>query len=127
MIHLRESDGLGHHAVRPRITVTWEQDMASKLIASQGKVKELRVVELGSRHGPPTDQIDVEVVAELDTVPDRGLGFQLRDDANRPVRQGMLDLLRDAFQLGCQTRIEYSIDLDAGKKNGIILRVILLK
>ena len=38
--------------------------MASQLIASQGKVKELRVVELGSRHGPPTDQIDVEVVAE---------------------------------------------------------------
>ena len=101
--------------------------MASKLIASQGRVKELRVVELGSRYGPPTDQIDVEVVAELDTVPDRGLGFQLRDDANRPVRQGMLDLLRDAFQLGCQTRIEYSVDLDAGKKNGIILRVILLK
>jgi hypothetical protein len=101
--------------------------MASKLIASQGRVKELRVVELGSRHGPPTDQIDVEVVAELDTVPDRGLGFQLRDDANRPVSQGMLDLLRDAFQLGYKTRIEYSIDLDAGKKNGIILRVILLK
>ena len=49
--------------------------MASQLIASQGKVKELRVVELGSRHGPPTDQIDVEVVAELDTVPDRGPGF----------------------------------------------------
>lgn len=101
--------------------------MASKLIASTGKVKELRVIELGSKHGPPTDQIDVEVVAELDTVPDRGMGFQLRNDANRPVRQGMLDLLRDAFQLGCQTRIEYSIDLDAGKKNGTIVRVILLK
>lgn len=101
--------------------------MASKLISSTGKVKELRVVELGTKHGPPTDQIDVEVVAELDTVPDRGMGFQLRDDQNRPVRQGMLDLLRDAFQLGCQTRIEYSIDLDAGKKNGVILRVILIK
>lgn len=101
--------------------------MASRLIASQGRVKELRVVELGSRHGPPTDQIDVEVVAELDTVPDRGMGFQLRNDQNRPVRQGMLDLLRDAFELGCQTRIEYSIDLEAGKKNGIILRVILIK
>jgi hypothetical protein len=101
--------------------------MATKLIASQGRVKELRVIELKSKHGPPADQIDVEVVAELDSVPDRGMGFQLRDDANRPVRQGMLDLLRDAFQLGCQTRIEYSIDLDAGKKNGIIVRVILLK
>lgn len=101
--------------------------MATKLIASQGKVKELRVVELGSRHGPPTDQIDVEVVAELDTVPDRGMGFQLRNDQNRPVREAMLDLLRLAFESGCQTQIEYSIDLDAGKKNGVILRVILRK
>lgn len=101
--------------------------MATKLIASQGKVKELRVVELGSKHGPPGDQIDVEVVAELDSVPDRGMGFQLRNDENRPVRQAMLDLLRQAFDSGSLTRIEYSIDLDAGKKNGVILRVILLK
>ena len=101
--------------------------MATELIASQGKVKELRVVELGGKHGPPGDQIDVEVVAELDSVPDRGMGFQLRNDENRPVRQAMFDLLRQAFDSGSLTRIEYSIDLDAGKKNGVILRVILLK
>jgi hypothetical protein len=101
--------------------------MASKLIASTGKVSELRVIQLRSRHGPPEDQIDVEVVAKLDTVPDRGLGFQLRDDDSRPVRQGMLDLLRDAFTTGCRTRIEYSIDLDAGKHNGLVVRVILQK
>jgi hypothetical protein len=101
--------------------------MAAKLIASQGKVKELRVVELMSKHGPPTDQIDVEVVAELDTEPDRGMGFQLRNDEKRPARQAMFDLLRLAFESGSRTRIEYSIDLEAGKKNGVILRVILLK
>jgi hypothetical protein len=101
--------------------------MASRLVASTGKVFELRVIELGSRHGPPADQIDVEVVAKLDSVPDRGMGFQLRNDGNRPVRQGMLDLLRDAFNTGCQTRIEYSIDEDAGKHNGIVVRVILIK
>jgi hypothetical protein len=101
--------------------------MATKLIASQGKVKELRVVELGSKHGPPNDQIDVEVVAELDTVPDRGMGFKLRNDDNRPVREAMFELLRMAFETGSTTRIEYSIDLDAGKKNGVILRVVLLK
>lgn len=101
--------------------------MANELIASVGKVTELRVIEVGSRHGPPQDQIDVEVVAKLDTEPSRRMGFQLRNDNNRPVRQGMLDLLRDAFEIGCQTRIEYSIDLDAGKKNGVIVRVILLK
>jgi hypothetical protein len=101
--------------------------MASKLVASQGRVVELRVIELGSKHGPPDDQIDVEVVAELDTVPSRNMGFQLRNDQNRPVRQGMLDLLRDAFEIGCQTRIEYSIDAEAGKHNGIIVRVILIR
>ena len=101
--------------------------MATKLIASQGKVKELRVIELGTKHGPPTDQIDVEVVAELDSVPDRGMGFQLRNDEKRPAHEAMFDLLRSAYENGSLTRIEYSIDLDAGKKNGIILRVILLK
>jgi len=39
----------------------------------------------------------------------------------------MLDLLRVAFDIECQTRLEYSIDLEAGKKNGVILRVVLLK
>jgi hypothetical protein len=101
--------------------------MASELVASQGRVAELRVIELGTKHGPPTDQIDVEVVVKLDTEPTRGMGFQLRNDQNRPVRQGMLDLLRDAFEIGCQTRIEYSIDAAAGKHNGIIVRVILIK
>lgn len=55
------------------------------------------------------------------------MGFKLREDADRSVRQGMLDLLRDAFASGCRTRIEYSIDEDAGKNNGIVARVILLK
>jgi hypothetical protein len=101
--------------------------MASKLIASTGKVTELRVVELSSRHGPPNDQIDVEVVTKLDTFPDRAMGFQLRADEKGPAHQGMFNLLRDALQTGRQTRIEYSIDLEAGKHNGVILRVVLLK
>jgi hypothetical protein len=101
--------------------------MASQLVASTGQVAELRVIELGSKHGPPNDQIDVEVVVKLDTAPTRGMGFQLRSDSDRPVHQAMLDLLRAAFEIGCQTRIEYSIDADAGKHNGIIVRVILIK
>jgi hypothetical protein len=101
--------------------------MAAKLIASQGKVRELRVVEFNSKHGPPTDQIDVEVVAELDTEPDRGMGFQLRNDEKGVAHRAMFDLLRLAFESGSRTRIEYSIDLEAGRKNGVILRVIQLK
>ena len=95
------------------------------IVASQGKVNQLRVIELGSKHGHPSDQIDVEVVTALDTEPDREMGFQLRDDANRPVRQGMLALLIEAFNSGWTTRIEYDIDLEAGKKRGIVIRVIL--
>jgi hypothetical protein len=101
--------------------------MATKLLASQGKLTFLRVHEVGSAFGPPSDRIDAEVIARLDSVPDRGLGFQLREDGNRPVRQGMLDLLRDAFENDTTTRIEYELDEDAGKKNGIIIRVILLR
>jgi hypothetical protein len=50
------------------------------------------------------------------------MGFQLRNDNNRAAHQGMLDLLRDAFNLKANVTFDYSIDLDAGKKNGNILR-----
>ena len=50
--------------------------MTTKLIASAGRGEAASgSVEIGRRHGSPTDQIDVEVVAELDTFPDRGMGF----------------------------------------------------
>lgn len=100
---------------------------ASRLIQSQGKVTFLRVHDVGSRYGPPTDQIDVEVVTGLDSVPDRRMGFQLRDDENRVARQGMLDLLRDAYTHDWTVLIDYSIDLDNGKKNGEAIRVALKK
>jgi hypothetical protein len=90
--------------------------VANELIASTGKVTELRVIRMGGKHGPPQDQIDVEVVVKLDSEPSRSMGFQLRDDENRPVRQGMLDLLRTAFEIRCQTRLEYSIDLGRQKE-----------
>jgi hypothetical protein len=74
-----------------------EQMMAVRLIQSSGKLTFLRVNDIGSGFGPPSDFIDVEVVLKLDTFPDRAMGFQLHNDGSRPVRQGMLDLLRDAF------------------------------
>jgi hypothetical protein len=95
------------------------------LLQSSGKVSFLRVHEVGSGFGPPTDQIDVEVVFRLDSQPDRAMGFQLRNDGNRPVRQGMLDLLRDAF--AHQSTAVVDFDLDAGKNNGVAIRVALRK
>ena len=97
------------------------------IVASQGKLNQLRVIELGSKHGHPSDQLDVEVVVSLDSEPEREMGFQLRDDRNRPVRQGMLALLLSGYTNDLSTRLEYDIDLDAGRKRGTIIRVILTK
>jgi hypothetical protein len=95
------------------------------LLQSRGKLTFLRVHEVGGKFGPPTDQIDVEAVLKLNTHPDRAMGFQIRNDNNRPVRQGMLDLLRDAFSDDLTVVVDYH--LDTGKKNGVAIRVALEK
>jgi len=79
------------------------------------------VHDRGTAFGPPTDRIDVEVVIQFVGRPADGFGFQLRDDSNGPARQGMLDLLRDAFNYGWRAWIDY--DIEPGKKNGTIIRV----
>jgi hypothetical protein len=90
-----------------------------------GRVTFLRVHDVGSKYGPSTDQIDVEVVIQLNHSSDPSLGFQLRNDTNRVAHQGMLDLLRDAFNHGWQTTVDYEIE--SGKKNGVLFRVWLTK
>lgn len=95
------------------------------LLQSRGKLTFLRVHEVGSKFGPQTDQIDVEAVLKLNTQPDRAMGFQIRDDSARPVRQGMLDLLRDAFSNDFTVVLDY--ELDTGKQNGVVIRVALEK
>jgi hypothetical protein len=51
--------------------------------------------------------------------------FKLRADANQPVREGMLDLLRDAFTHGW--RVHFDHEVPAGKKKGTITRVWVTK
>jgi len=101
--------------------------MASELVQSSGKITFLRAHDVGSGWGAVPDFIDVEVVVKLSTQPNRAMGFQLRNDANRLAHQGMLDLLRDAFNHNWTATIEYSIDEDAGRRNGITLRTWLTK
>ena len=101
--------------------------MAPRLVQSQGKLTFLRVHDVGSGYGPGSDHIDVEVVIKLNTMPNNAMGFQLRNDNFRPARQGMLDLLRDAFNNNWTVTIDYSIDTDADRKNGVILRTWLTK
>jgi hypothetical protein len=95
------------------------------ILASSGKVSFLRVHDVGSGFGPPTDFIDVEVVVQLNTKPGESYGFTLRNDANRAAHQGMLDLLRDAFNNNHTVLIDY--DIQPPRKNGVIIRVALVK
>lgn len=92
---------------------------------ASGKLTLLRVHDVGTGFGAGDDFIDVEAVIKLNTQPDLAFGFQLRNDRNQPVRQGMLDLLRDAFNHNWTVTIDYEID--PNKKNGIIRRVWLTK
>ncbi len=95
------------------------------LLQSTGKLTFLRVHDVGSGYGPGSDSIDVEVVTQLDSQPGKAFGFQVRDDAQRAARQGMLDLLRDAFNNNWTVTLDYYID--PGKNNGLIIRVALRK
>ena len=90
---------------------------------SFGAVNFLLINEVGGGFGPPGDFIDAEVVVKIDSDPNLAVGFQLRNDGNRPVRQGMLDLLRDAFESRAQISLDYF--LDDGKFNGVVNRVAL--
>ncbi len=90
------------------------------LLGADGKVTLLRVHDLGTGYGPPTDYINVEVVVWLDSMPGRAFGFQLRNDAYKASRQGMLKLLRDAFKSNRQVHLDY---VRTGFENGTILRV----
>lgn len=97
----------------------------AELVQSSGKVSFLRVQDVGTKYGPPADQIDVEAVIWLTSEPGKAFGFQLRNDEKRPAREGMLDLLRDAFSNDATVTIDYNIQ--PGKKNGVIIRVWLTK
>ena len=95
------------------------------LLQRQGKVTFLRVHDVGTGFGPPGDRIDVEVVFQLDTQPGKSFGFQVRSDANRAARQGMLDLLRDAFNRGWTVIVDFDIADPVNDNNGVAIRVAL--
>lgn len=96
------------------------------LLTLSGKIKLLRVNEVGDRFGPAADAIEAEVIVQLDThAPGAASGFKLRADANQPVREGMLDLLRDAFTHGW--RVHFDHEVPTGKKKGTITRVWVTK
>jgi|ERR1043165_3597739 hypothetical protein len=94
-----------------------------QLTQGTGKLTLLRVQDVDQGFGPPNDRIDAEVIVAIDTSPDSAFGFRLLPDGNRPVREGMLSLLRDAYAANSSITLEYLID--QGKKNGILKRAFL--
>jgi hypothetical protein len=92
---------------------------------SQGKLTFLRAHDVGTGWGPPNDQLDVEIVFMLDSVPQGAFGFQLRSDANEPVREAMVGLLRDAYVNNLRVSVDYFID--PGKHNGRAFRIALVR
>jgi hypothetical protein len=95
------------------------------LLQGSGRIMMLRVHELGTGYGPWDDFLDAEVVIRLDSQPDNALGFQLRSDDFRPAREGMLNLLRDAFNHDWIVTVDYWIE--PGLQNGQLMRVWLTK
>lgn len=92
-----------------------------RLRQASGKISLLRVHDVGTGYGPPSDFIDAECIVQLDSQPGKAFGFQLRTDDNVRVRKGMVLLLRDAFDRDKSVTIDYDIDL--GHNNGIVRRV----
>lgn len=90
-----------------------------------GRITFLRVHDVGSKFGPPSDELDVEVVIQLNGNTTESFGFQLRNDIHRAARQGMLDLLRDAFNNNWNVHVDY--EFTPPKRNGVIFRVAVTK
>lgn len=89
-----------------------------------GQLSLLRVHDVGTKYGPPNDQVDVEVVVQF-AGRDDAYGFKLRSDSDEPARTGMLGLLRDGFNNGWHVWIDY--DALPEKHNSTLIRVWLTK
>jgi hypothetical protein len=100
--------------------ITDDPAMGDCVLQAEGRLSFLRAHDVGTRFGPPSDQIDVEVVVQLDTEPGRAFGFKLRADAEEGAHRGMLDTLRTAFNDGRRVRLDYR---RTGVNNGVVLRV----
>ena len=95
------------------------------VVNMSGRLNLLRVHDRGTKFGPPSDQIDVEVVIGFQNRPNDFFGFQLRQDANAPVREGMLGLLRDGFNHNWIVHVDF--DQQANRHNSVLFRVWLTK
>lgn len=99
----------------------------SQLLQATGHVTFLLLNEAGGGYGGgSTNWIDADVVFKLDSRPDKGFGFQLRDDPAQPVRRGMLDLLQDAIVNKLRVITDYVEPSATPNNNCFVIRVALI-
>jgi hypothetical protein len=79
---------------------------------------------VGTGFGPPTDQIDGEVIVKFDSDPVKAFGFQLRTDNNEDDHQAMLKTLRDALRRDRIVEVEY---FRTGPTTGRVVRIIQVR
>jgi hypothetical protein len=65
------------------------------------------------------------VIFKLDSRPDKGFGFQLRDDAFQPVRQGMLAVLQVAVTQRLRITTDYIELVMPPNNNSFVIRIAL--
>jgi hypothetical protein len=96
-------------------------DPIGSILQATGRVTLLRVHEVGSKYGPPEDQVDAEVIVQLDSMPGYAFGFKLRTGTGEAAHKGMLDRLRDAFRKNRVVVIDYE---RTGFRNNRLIRVM---
>jgi len=89
----------------------------------------LRIQDIGKGFGGgDSNFIDADVIFKLDTSPSKTFGFQLRNDNNFPVRDGMLSLLREAVKdRGLSAVTEYFELVNPPNQNSIAFHVAIFR
>ncbi len=86
------------------------------LFSASGRLRFLRVNDVGGSFGPCPNCITAEVVFNF-VSSNNWYGLRLLNDANLPAHQAAVDLLRDAFNNNWTVQVDYSDDGLANRTN----------
>lgn len=96
-------------------------DPIGSIVTATGRITLLRAHDVGTKFGPPDDQLDVEAVVQLDGAPGMSFGFTLRGGANASTHTGMFESLRDALRRNRPVVLDYE---RTGFRTGRVIRVM---
>ena len=103
----------------------FEVDTAAPIgsvLSARGRIATLRVHDVGTGYGPPTDFFDGEVIVRLKSDNRNAFGFQLRPGSDDTRNAAMLASLTSAFTRSVPVTIDYE---RTGFRVGRIIRVLV--